>query len=155
MEDNKTLFYRKKTIKDQKINLAEKEIVLSEESELAEVFNNHFENVVKNLNIQRPIFSHEHNGPIANAVKNFEQHPSILKIKENRKVCSSFSFKPVSLVEIIKETLNLDTSKATQKSDIPTKIIKQNQDIFSKFIFENVNTMRHRCISGTVKMGRC
>ena len=73
---------------------------------------------------------------MANAIKNFEQHPSILKIKENRKIYSSFSFKPVSLDEIIKETLNLDTSKATQKSDIPTKIIKQKQ-----FIFENVNNM--------------
>ena len=88
------------------------------------MFINYFENVVNNLNIQRPIFSHEHNDPIANAIKIFEQHPSILKIKENRKLYSSFSFKTVSLDEIIKETLNLYTSKATQKSDIPTKIIK-------------------------------
>ena len=80
---------------------------------------------------------HEDNDPIANAIKSFEQHPSILKIKETRNVCSSSA----SLDEIIKETLNLHTSKATQKSDIPTKIIKQNQDIFSKFIFENVNNM--------------
>ena len=78
---------------------------------------------------------------MANAIKNFEQHPSILKIKENKKVYSSFSFKPVCLDEIIKETLNLDTSKPTQKSDIPTKIIKQNQDIFFEFIFENVNNL--------------
>ena len=145
--DNETFWkttkpnFTEKTIKDQKITLVEKETVISEDSELAEVFNNYFGNVVKNLNIQRPIYLHEDNDPIANAIKNFEQHPSILKIKETRNVCSSFSFKPVSFDEIIKETLNLDTSKATQKSDIPTKIIKQNQDIFSKFIFENVNNM--------------
>ena len=137
--DNKTFWkpikpnFTEKTIKDQKITLVEKETVISEDCELAEVFNNYFENVVKNLNIQSPIYLHEDNDPIANAIKNFEQHLSI--------VCSSFSFKPVSLDEIIKETLNLDTSKATQKSDIPTKIIKQNQDIFFKFIFENVNNM--------------
>ena len=147
VSDNKTFWktikanFTEKTIKDQKITLVEKETVISEESELAEVFKNYFENVVNNLNIQQPIFSHEHNDSIANAIKNFEQHPSILKIKENRKVYSSFSFRPVSLDEIIKETFNLDTPKVTQKSDIPTKINKQNEDIFSKLIFENVNNM--------------
>ena len=94
------------------------------------LINNYFENVVKNLNIQRPIYLHEDSDPIANAIKNFEQYPSILKIKETGNVCSSFAFKPFSLDEIIKETLNLDTSKATQKSDIPTEIIKQNQVFF-------------------------
>ena len=29
---------------------------------------------------------------------------------------------------------NLDTSKATQQGDIPTKMIKDNKDIFSYFI---------------------
>ena len=127
--------FTEKTIKDQEITLVENDSVISEDSELAEVFSKYFENVVKNLNIQRPIFSQEHDDPIANAITNFEQHPSILKFKENRNVCSPFSFEPVSLDEIIKETLNLDASKTTQKSDIPTKIIKQNQDIFSQFIF--------------------
>ena len=147
ISDNKTFWktikpnFTEKTIKDQKITLVENDSVISEDSELAEVFSKYFENVVKNLNIQRPIFSQEHDDQIANAITNFEQHPSILKIKENRNVCSPFSFEPVSLDEIIKETLNLDASKATQKSDIPTKIIKQNQDIFSEFIFENVNNM--------------
>ena len=147
ISDNKTFWktikpnFTEKTIKDQKITLVENDSVISEDSELAEVFSKYFENVVKNLNIQRPIFSQEHDDPIANTITNFEQHPSILKIKENSNVCSPFSFEPVSLDEIIKETLNLDASKATQKSDIPTKIIKQNQDIFSEFIFENVNNM--------------
>ena len=147
ISDNKTFWktikpnFTEKTIKDQKITLVENDSVISEDSELAEVFSKYFENVAKNLNIQRPIFSQEHDDPIANAITNFEQHPSILKIKENRNVCSPFSFEPVSLDEIIKETFNLDASKATQKSDIPTKIIKQNQDIFSEFIFENVNNM--------------
>ena len=161
VSDNKTFWktikpnFTEKTIKDQKITLVGKETVISEESELTEVFNNYFDYVVENLNIQRPIFSHEHNDPIANAIKTFEQHASILKIKENRKIYSTFSFKPVSLDETIKETFNLDTSKATQKSDISTKIIKQNQDIFSKFIFGNVNNMIDTNITGTVTMGRC
>ena len=74
--DNKTFWktikpnFTEKTIKDQKITLVEKKTVISEYSELAEVFNNYFGNVVKNLNIQRPIYLHEDNDPIANAIKN-------------------------------------------------------------------------------------
>ena len=34
---------------------------------------------------------------------------------------------------------NLDTSKATQQGDIPTKIIKYNKDIFSYFISASFN----------------
>ena len=34
---------------------------------------------------------------------------------------------------------NLDTSKATQQGDIPTKIIKDNKDIFSYFISASFN----------------
>ena len=65
--DNKTFWktikpnFTEKTIKDQKLTLVEKETVISEDSELAEVFNNYFGNVVKNLNIQRPIYLHEDN----------------------------------------------------------------------------------------------
>ena len=34
---------------------------------------------------------------------------------------------------------NLKANKATQNTDIPTKLIKENSDIFADFIFENLN----------------
>ena len=43
--------------------------------------------------------------------------------------------------ETMKELSNLDTSKATQKSDIPTKLINENSDIFSEFLYENFNNI--------------
>ena len=39
------------------------------------------------------------------------------------------------------ELINLDESKATQSNDIPTKVIKENYDIFATFITENFNNM--------------
>ena len=39
----------------------------------------------------------------------------------------------------MKEINNLKTNKATQNTDIPTKLIKENSDIFTDFIFENLN----------------
>ena len=37
------------------------------------------------------------------------------------------------------EINNLKTNKATQTTDIPNKLIKENSDIFADFIFENLN----------------
>ena len=52
---------------------------------------------------------------------------------------SHFSFKNVQQKEILKELNNLNINKATQNTDIPTKIIKENSDIFGDFIFSNLN----------------
>ena len=41
--------------------------------------------------------------------------------------------------EILKELNNLNINEATQNTNIPTKIIKENSDIFGDFIFSNLN----------------
>ena len=41
--------------------------------------------------------------------------------------------------EILKELNNLNINKATQNTDIPTKITKENSDIFADFIFSDLN----------------
>ena len=80
----------------------------------------------------------KNNNPILNAIKTFGKHPSILKIKERNSGCG-FSFKNVSLRDVKEVTREIDASKASQLLDIPTKIIKQNADIFSEFFFVNIN----------------
>ena len=42
----------------------------------------------------------------------------------------SFSFKTVSLTNIQKEMKSLDTNKASNSSDVPASILKQNVDFF-------------------------
>ena len=46
-----------------------------------------------------------------------------------------FLFAHVDKEEILKENLSLDSPKASQDTDISTKIIKENADIFSDFFF--------------------
>ena len=70
------------------------------------------------------------------AIVKYRLHPSIIPIKEKS---FSFSFSLVERDEIIKEINNLKTNKATQSTDIPTELIKENSDIFGDFIFENFN----------------
>ena len=90
-----------KSIKDQKINLVENEKVISEESELVEIFRDYFENIVENLNIKRLNLSHLHTDPALNIIKKFELHPNIFKIKDNIKQTTSFSFHSVSMEETL------------------------------------------------------
>ena len=71
----------------------------------------------------------------------YRNRPSILKMGEvcNRKQCSLFSFSHVDKEEILKEILSLDSSKVSQDTDIPTKILKDNADIFSDFFLSGFN----------------
>ena len=62
-------------------------------------------------------------------------------MKFSTKQATSFSFQSASMKKTMKELSNLDTSRATLKSDIPTKLINENSDIFSEFLYENFNNI--------------
>ena len=51
-------------------------------------------------------------------------------IRENIDTSNNFSFELINPEYISKIINNLDTSKAIQQDDIPTKIIKDNKDLF-------------------------
>ena len=53
---------------------------------------------------------------------------------------AAFSFSEVAKEEIFKDVLSLDVSKACQDTDIPSKIIKGNTDIFFSFLHYSFNT---------------
>ena len=134
--DNKSFWktvkpsFTEKTLKDEKIVLTENDTTFSEENKIAEIFRSYFDGIVDGLKIKRCEISKEHNDPILNAIKTFEKHPSILKIKELNSGCR-FSFENVSLEDFKKVTRELHISKAFQLLNIPTKIIKQNADILN------------------------
>ena len=48
--------------------------------------------------------------------------------------------------DVLKEFKNLQISKATQESDIPIKLIKNNSDLFVDFIFTKLNNSR-KCLN--------
>ena len=52
---------------------------------------------------------------------------------------SSFSFKLVDQDQVFKEIKKLDGIKASQKNDIPMKIMKKNINIVSYILFHNFN----------------
>ena len=70
--------------------------------------------------------SHNIGDPLMKAIMKYRFHPSIVAIKKNCNSGWSCSFSQVERHEIIKEINNLKKNKATQSTDIPTKLIKQN-----------------------------
>ena len=51
----------------------------------------------------------------------------------------SFSFSFVTKETILNELRTLNPNKACQESDIPVKIVKENLDIVSYFVYNNFN----------------
>ena len=67
-------------------------------------------------------------------------------IKNKKKNDQSFSFGSVTYYDVWKKVNTLDIAKASQQSDIPTKILKQNANYFAEYFCENIN----QCISKSI-----
>ena len=87
--------------------------------------------------------SHNIGDSLMKAIMKYRFHPSIVAVKKNCNSGLSFSFSQVERDEIMKEINNLKTNKATQSTDIPTKLIWESSDIFGDFIFGNYDN----CVS--------
>ena len=83
---------------------------------------------------------------VINAVNKFRYHPSIIMIKNKKKNDQRFSFGPITYDDVLKKVKTLDTPKASQQSDIPTKILKQDSDYFAEYFYENIN----QCMSKSI-----
>ena len=76
--------------------------------------------------------------PVLRVIERYKNHPSILAINA-KFMGKQFSFQPFPKSEIKKEILNLDNSTACQESDILTKVVKANSDIFADILYEVFN----------------
>ena len=124
-------------MKDERITLVENNKVVSDERKLVEIFSKYFGNIVQNLGIDglTNICSDNDAVTTRKAIEKYENHPSIKVIWENIDITHNFSFDLINPESASKIINNLDTSKATQQGDIPTKIIKDNKDLFFIFYF--------------------
>ena len=93
--------------------------IIPENEQISESFNNFFADVIINLNISQ-----------------YEDSTSNTNGNENN---ASFRFQEIQAMEIEKELKILNCFKASQDSDIPTKIIKDNIDIFVPVLLTEFN----------------
>ena len=75
------------------------------------------------------------------AIVKYENCPSIIAIAEEMERLGNpiFGFDYISYEKTVKEVRNLKIRKISQKSDIPVRIIKENIDIVSYFLYHNFN----------------
>ena len=72
-------------------------------------------------------------------------HHWILKLKSKNSNIS-FHIHTITIDYIASLIRKLDTSKSTQKDDIPTNILKENIDIVASILNENINYSFTSCI---------
>ena len=108
-------------LKTNTITLVVEDKIVSDKQEIADNFNLYFGNIVPNLKI-KPIDCCEVNDlldePIKKAINKYKNHPSILKIFDERINANKFNFEQAAKEVISKEIKNLDAWKAFTIKDI-------------------------------------
>ena len=97
-----------------------------------------FSNIAQNLDIPRysndELLVSNTNDATLKAILKYRNHSSIIAIRSKCKDKGNFNFIEVDQKRIEKEILKLDVNKASQSSDTPIKVLKENSDIFSNFL---------------------
>ena len=148
--DNKTFwktikpFLSNKSTNSGKILLSENETILTDEETISETFNDFFKKSVEMLQINENKYQLDNvddmSDPIQIAITKFQNHPSILLIKENVQTAETFHFSPASIVDIEKEILALNASKVGTFKNIPAKLIKETSDVCGKVFLDVWNS---------------
>ena len=110
-------FFSNKTINfDDKIILVEKGEVISKNEEIATHFYNYFNDITKRVNIKKWCISDKSSDdPRVNAIRKYENYPSIIKIKSSAETTQLFDFNFVSSDDISKIINSLDPTMEVVK----------------------------------------
>ena len=79
------------------------------------------------------------------AVRKYDAHLSICKIRENVKITNKFEFSEVSTSDAAVQIKQLNWRKASPVNSIPERILKQNSDVFSVVIQILFNSHMSKC----------
>ena len=148
-KDNKTfwknikpLFSDKHKDLQQEIILIEKDLVVTEEQEVAEKMNSYFVDAIENLNIEpfiQTVNEDNCSNSIEDIVKKYNQHPSILKIKQHVNIDDKFSFSESTDQQFQALIKSLDPKKVTVDNDIPSKMLLVTNEISSIYLSKIYN----------------
>ena len=127
-------FFSDKGLNSSKITLVEQNAVVVDEEKIANIMNNYFINIAKNLNL-KPLDKNKFDIDI------FENHISIKKIYETfpNIIPENFHFKAVSKDDVRKEIGNLNIKKLSTYGSIPASILKQCVDVYLPYLTDSVN----------------
>ena len=98
--------FSNKSVNRESVTLVKCDKTLSENLEVAELFNAFFSSIVKEMNIslgQELLTEEDHiKDPVLRIIERFKKHPSVVAIFENHKD-NAFSFRHVPLMKLLKK----------------------------------------------------
>ena len=137
-------FLSEKLKSREKITLVENEELVSSEFDIAQRFNQFFSNIVKNLDIPKYVVGDTlhlnlKNHPTLMAILKYRDHPSIITIKRFRYPTVPFHFSYIDKKTVLKIIRSLSKNKASQETDMPVRVVKENAEYFAEIICSQFN----------------
>jgi len=128
------------------INLIENENIIINELEIANIFNDHYTNVVKYSSGISPTNIADKLPPgtkfddiLGEILNEYKDHPSINTIKTKKSYNRTFTCKPVTTNDVFKLLKNLDAKKAIGIDEIPPMILKLSAHILAEPLTKIIN----------------
>ena len=150
IETNKSFWNFIKPFMTNKGMIANKDItvidgknVITDEYELSQIFNKHYINIVEKScgnKIGTTLGSLNDSDVIDRIIKSYQNHPSVLKIKNKfGSDLNSFDFQQIKAPEVKKLLKEIDIKKAVGVDTIPPKLIKIGADIIAEPLTQAIN----------------
>ena len=129
----------------QNITLVINNKIVNDKQTLVDSFNNYFSNITDELMITNNFSylsdSSHINDPIFKAIHKYQNHPTILLLKNVIQNAEEFAFTTIDNKTISLEIMKLDASKASPYNNIPTKLFKQYSSHYAGIITNVCNNM--------------
>ena len=111
-------------------------MIITDEKQIADIMNEHFDNITKKLSLKPSISSKDCNSDF------FHDHISIKKIKEiyPEIVPNSCKFEPFTKEDIKNEIQKLNVKRSSTFGCIPTTILKDSVDVY---LVHSTNSVNH------------
>ena len=122
----------------------EKEELVSSEYDVAQRFNQFFSNIVKNLDIPKYVAEDTlhlnlKNHPTLMTILKYRDHPSIITIRRFRYQTVPFHFSHIDKKTVLKIIRSLSNNKASQETDFPVRVVKENAEYSAGIICSQFN----------------
>ena len=78
--------------------------------------------------------NYSHSDPVNNAIRKYENHPTVKKISKTVTITSTFHFSGIDKADVGKSIGNLNSSKVETFKNFPTKCLKVASDICSRIL---------------------
>ena len=133
-------------IANKDITLINRKNVITDEYEISQIFNKHYINIVEKSCENKPnkigtkLESFNDSDLIDRIIKSYQNHPSVLKIKNKfGSDLNSFDFQQIKAPEVKKLLKEIDIKKAVGVDTIPPKLIKIGADIIADPLTQAIN----------------